>query len=227
MPSPTLVGHVESIWTGSATSKNASSTLSVNAGDFIFVIGSDAGFGSGQTQTCSGSGVPITFTQAFSIGKAGYCRVWGFYGSVGSSGTLTVGVGYSTSQTYGFSASQWRNAQLGRSGQGYTTAGSLNENMSFSTGTNGSAVIFFSGDFNAGAAGSLTYEPSFVQTFAQQDTTDGYTTFGAINTNIGNAGAYTVGSTNATSSAANMEAVEIAYFLSPPCGFMSTYALLG
>lgn len=227
MPSPTLVTHVESTWTGSATSKNASSTLTVNAGDFIVVVGGDAGFGSGQTQSCSGSGVPITFTQAFSIGQAGYSRIWGFSGVVGSAGTLTVSVGYSVSQTYGFSASQWRNATLGRTGQAYTTSGSPAEQFSFSTGTPGSGVIWFCDDFNAGTATSATYNTGFSQWFAQQDTTDGYTTFGAVNTNIGTNGAYTIGSTNKTSSAANQCGIEVAYFLSPPCGFMSTYALLG
>ncbi len=206
---PTVVGTYQSSWTTATTPKTVTIPVALSVGDVLVA------YSISENSTTIPSATPTgTFAgwTALSSGPANNCymRIWTLQLTAAQAAGSTVSVGRTgTALFFGLSVSVFRNtAGVGSTG---ITLGTANTASRALTTSLNSAVIFFTGDFNA-TAGARTYlavngaAPSEI---AYATATNTYTVFGAIYSNVGAAGSKTVGTTTPTFMQWTIGAVEV------------------
>jgi hypothetical protein len=138
---PTLVQHVQTSWTSTASPKSL--TVTVQVGDLIVVAAGAAG--SGNNFGISGGAMIWQLRTSSYVSSRADMALWTVQAP--NSGTFTITVSDTSSQSWGASATVWRNhGGIGNYGK---ATGDDNAQANFTLSSDDSAAVVYIMDYNA------------------------------------------------------------------------------
>ena len=211
MAAPTFVAAYDSAWTSSTTPQTV--TVTTSAGDALVVIGiwgnTGPAFG-----TPSGNGVTFTSVQDINVTSACEVQAWTGIDSTGGT-SWSLSLSNSSGEPWGFIAYRFSGSSGFGNSSGSTGTGA--PSLSLTTAAANSAIVFGSGDWNAGAITGLTWltinsnTPTIGNGEQQQamQVPTFYTLYSAEWPDAGTAGAKTTGQSAPTGQAWAAVAIEV------------------